>query len=221
MDKKSETLRDESFLGRWSRRKRTEPEQRQDEDVKVAGVVATQHAADAAAAQTGEPAHKDPAAPPADLPNIEDLTPSSDYRRFMQPDVPRASRNAAMKKLFTDPQFNLMDGLDIYIDDYTKEDPRPLEMLIDLAQSRMLRLFDEPEEKEKSTADSPATVVAQGPQEPVSQDALLEPVSGRHLVEDAADGTNPPAAVPAVVAAAVPAAVTVTAAPTTGAKPSV
>lgn len=221
MDKKSETLRDESFLGRWSRRKRTEPEQRQDEDVKVAGVVATQHAADAAAAQTGEPAHKDAAAPPADLPNIEDLTPSSDYRRFMQPDVPRASRNAAMKKLFTDPHFNLMDGLDIYIDDYTKEDPIPLEMLKDLAQSRMLKLFDEPEEKEKSTADIPETVGAQGSQQSVPQDALLEPVFGGHLVEEPAASISLPAVVPAVAPVAVPDAVTVTAPPTTGAKPSV
>ena len=37
---------------------------------------------------------------------------------------PRSS-NAAMKKLFTDPHFNVMDGLDIYIDDYRKPDPLP------------------------------------------------------------------------------------------------
>jgi hypothetical protein len=32
-------------------------------------------------------------------------------------------RNAALKKLFTDPHFNVMDGLDVYIDDYGKPDP--------------------------------------------------------------------------------------------------
>ena len=31
-----------------------------------------------------------------------------------------------MKKLFSDPHFNVMDGLDTYIDDYGKPDPIPL-----------------------------------------------------------------------------------------------
>lgn len=225
MEKKSggagQSAGDESFLGRWSRRKRAEPEQRQDEDAKVSSVAAAQRAADDAGNQPGEPSRNDPAAPPADLPKIEDLTPASDYRRFMQPDVPRASRNAAMKKLFTDPHFNVMDGLDTYIDDYTKEDPIPLEMLRDLAQSRMLKLFDEPEEKEKSTADSPETVGAQGSRQSVPQDAFLEPVFGGHLVEEPAASISLPSVVPAVAPAAVPDAVTVTAPPTTGAKPSV
>jgi hypothetical protein len=34
-------------------------------------------------------------------------------------------KNAAFKKLFADPHFNVMDGLDIYIDDYSKPDPLP------------------------------------------------------------------------------------------------
>jgi len=45
-----------------------------------------------------------------------------------------------------------MDGLDIYIDDYTKADPIPLAMLKDLAQSRMLRLFDYDDEKNSEAA---------------------------------------------------------------------
>ena len=181
MDKKSETLDGESFLGRWSRRKRAEPEQRQDEDAKAASVAAAQRAVDEAVNQSGEPARNDPVAPPVDLPNIEDLTPVSDYRRFMQPDVPRASRNAAMKKLFTDPHFNVMDGLDTYIDDYTKEDPIPLEMLKDLAQSRMLKLFETEEDKEpaaeKSTGTTPEVVAAQASQQALPQEALQQPVS--------------------------------------------
>ena len=36
-----------------------------------------------------------------------------------------------MKKLFSDPHFNVMDGLDTYIDDYGKPDPLPL---VDAAQ---------------------------------------------------------------------------------------
>ena len=40
-----------------------------------------------------------------------------------------------MKKLFSDPHFNVMDGLDTYIDDYGKPDPIPLSMLRRMNQS--------------------------------------------------------------------------------------
>ena len=51
-----------------------------------------------------------------------------------------------MKKLFADPHFNVMDGLDIYIDDYSKPDPIPEAMLRKLASAKFLGLFDEEEE---------------------------------------------------------------------------
>ena len=114
--------RDESFVGRWSRRKRAEPDKREVEDARVAQEQEQQRATEVAARA---PAAAAPVTVPADLPAIETLTQDSDYSRFMQSDVPLASRNAAMKKLFTDPHFNVMDGLDIYIDDYTKADPIP------------------------------------------------------------------------------------------------
>jgi hypothetical protein len=40
-----------------------------------------------------------------------------------------------MKKLFSDPHFNVMDGLDSYIADYGKPDPIPLSMLRLMNQS--------------------------------------------------------------------------------------
>ena len=43
--------------------------------------------------------------------------------------VTPAVKNTALKRLFADPQFNVMDGLDVYIDDYTKADPIPPDML--------------------------------------------------------------------------------------------
>jgi hypothetical protein len=46
-----------------------------------------------------------------------------------------------MKTLFSDPHFNVMDGLDIYIDDYSKPDPLPPGMLEKMVQSSMLGLF--------------------------------------------------------------------------------
>ena len=141
---------DESFVGRWSRRKRAEPEKREVEDVRVvAAREQEQRALDAARA----PAPVAPLTPPADLPAIESLTADSDYGRFMKPDVPLAARNAAMKKLFTDPHFNVMDGLDTYIDDYTKADPIPESMLRGLAQSRMLKLFNYDKEDAEDAAE--------------------------------------------------------------------
>ena len=49
----------------------------------------------------------------------------SDFTRFVTPEVSGEVRNAALKKLFSDPHFNVMDGLDTYIDDYSKPDPLP------------------------------------------------------------------------------------------------
>jgi hypothetical protein len=65
----------------------------------------------------------DPSARP--LPHPSTLTPSSDFTPFMRPSVAPEQRNAALKRLFTDPHFNRMDGLDVYIDDYSKPDPLP------------------------------------------------------------------------------------------------
>ena len=92
------------------------------------------------------------ASPPAkpELPSIDSLTHESDFTGFMASEVDPGLRNQAMKKLFTNPhyQFEKMDKLDIYIDDYSKSDPIPPEMLRSMYQSKSLFLFDD-EEKEK------------------------------------------------------------------------
>jgi hypothetical protein len=59
--------------------------------------------------------------------------------RGVAPDV----KNAAMKKLFTDPHFNVMDRMDIYIDDYSQPDPLPLAMLRQMTSAKTLNLFDD------------------------------------------------------------------------------
>ncbi len=97
-----------------------------------------------------------PATPPTPTPTLADvaeLTRSSDYSRFVARDVTPEVRNAALKKLFTDPQFNVMDGLDTYIDDYGKPDPLPPGMLRQMVQSQLLGLFD----------DEPKVVQTTGP----------------------------------------------------------
>ncbi|MCD6733285.1 MAG: DUF3306 domain-containing protein [Burkholderiaceae bacterium] len=77
----------------------------------------------------------DPAAAEAALPPVESLTPESDFRPFMRAGTDSATRNAALKRLFADPQFNVMDGLDVYIDDYGKTEPIPPPLLARLIEA--------------------------------------------------------------------------------------
>ena len=80
----------------------------------------------------------------APLPTLEDvsaLTRESDYSGFVARGVGPEVRNAALKKLFTDPHFNVMDGLDTYIEDFGVPDPLPPGMLRKMVQSQLLGLF--------------------------------------------------------------------------------
>jgi hypothetical protein len=70
----------------------------------------------------------------------------------MRPGVTADVRNVAMKKLFTDPHFNVMDGLDIYIGDYNTPDPMPAGMLQKMVGAQLLGLFDRPDEAAAKTA---------------------------------------------------------------------
>ena len=81
------------------------------------------------------------------LDDVAKLTKDSDFSTFVSADVGDDVHHAAMKKLFSDPHYNIMDGLDIYIDDYSKEDPLPAGMLEKMVQSSMLGLFKKVEEQ--------------------------------------------------------------------------
>ena len=109
-------------LARWSRRKL---EAARDTTPPVA-------TAPAAPAPTVTGAPATPA--PIELPPVESLTFDSDFTAFLRPEVDADLKRAALKQLFRDPRFNVMDGLDTYIDDYTKADPIPSDMLAGLLQ---------------------------------------------------------------------------------------
>ena len=124
-------MSDENFLSRWSRRKveaRTSPPPA--EEPKPAVAVPAEPAA-AVPAKAAEP-----------LPPVESLTIDSDFSPFMQPGVDPLLRRQALKTLLHDPRFNVMDGLDTYIDDYGKPDPIPPAMLRRMTQSALLGLFE-------------------------------------------------------------------------------
>lgn len=64
------------------------------------------------------------------------LTPDSDYSAFVAQGVDKAVRRVALKRLFSDPHFNLLDGLDIYMGDYNRADPVSASMLAALHQAQ-------------------------------------------------------------------------------------
>lgn len=117
----------EPFLSRWSRLKTDARETPKEE----------------APAEPAPPpaAHEEPAPP---LPPVEELTPESDFKPFMDLKLDEGTRRAALKKLFADPHFNVPDPFEAYSEDYTGGEPIPLEMLKTLNQARKL-LFDEAE----------------------------------------------------------------------------
>jgi hypothetical protein len=77
-----------------------------------------------------------PAGAEAQLPPVEELTLASDFTAFLKDEVSEALRRQALHKLFADPHFNRMDGLDIYIDDYSQPDPIPPEAMAKLKHAR-------------------------------------------------------------------------------------
>jgi hypothetical protein len=94
------------------------------------------------------------APPPPTLEDVQALTADSDFTRFTAADVTPQVKNAAMKKLFADPRYNVMDGLDVYTGDYSKPDPIPAAMLRQLVSAKFLGLFDEEEKQEQAAREA-------------------------------------------------------------------
>lgn len=116
----------------------------------------------------------------ADIPDAEallaQLGPDSDFGQFLRQEISEEVRRKAMKTLFAEPHFNVMDGLDTYIDDYTISDPIPEAMLATLTQARGL-LFDAPPEEAAVAAETPADcdILAGAGQNVPEASAVAEP----------------------------------------------
>lgn len=146
-------------LSRWSRRK-------------LEAARAAPPAADIAPAPPAVPASAPPssgsaattpvaaAAAEGERPDVETLTFESDFGRFLKPDVDPATQRAALKKLFGDPRFNVMDGLDTYVDDYTQADPMPAGLLSKLGNVYAMSKEDAPASGEQSIKTAPDAVPA-------------------------------------------------------------
>ncbi len=191
---------DASFLSRWSRRKAqvrqgVEPPAQQALPVSTAGVAEVAPAAGivpheppAPPAAMPAPTEAQPEVPKPTMADVQALTQESDFSRFVARDVDPEVKNLAMKKLFADPHYNVMDGLDTYIDDYNTPDPIPAAMFKQLVQARMLGLLDDELEDQVPAAGS-ATEAAASVVPPAtgadSDQVLAEDAAAQSDVEEA------------------------------------
>lgn len=181
-----------SSLKRWSQRKR-EAARGAPASADPAPAVALVGTPDAKVAPapvaTAPPAPVTATAPA--LPAIESLTADSDFTVFLQPKVDETLKRQALRKLFADPRFNVMDGLDVYIDDYSKSVPIPPDVLARLVQ---LRQIVEPppfpgDRPPESAAGTPVVAAQQTPA------AVPAPVAASVITPEVGPDTPPPATV--------------------------
>ncbi|WP_051849472.1 DUF3306 domain-containing protein [Thiomonas sp. FB-Cd] len=137
-------------LARWSRRKLQAQSRRMDDGATRATGAAPVHPSPPAAAEAqavGEAAVRE--APT--MQELESLDHSADLRRFIAREVDESVRCAALRKIFQDPRFNVMDGLDTYIDDYNVASPVPVSMLDRLRHAASGVVVAQPDEEPPAT----------------------------------------------------------------------
>lgn len=170
----------DDFFARWSRPRQPESE------------LARRQAPVVDPADSGPRAPTQPLEQPA--PTIEEasrLTSDSDYSRFIARGVDESVKRLAMKRLFSDPRFNLMDGLDTYIDNYNIFEPIPPSMLGELNHAKvllaplaqlekpLLELIQQVRPADLATPPGGADIAAASPPEPGQASArLAEPDPG-------------------------------------------
>src|SRR5437763_7399501 len=170
-------------LRRWSARKLAA--------VQEATVARPPEAAPAAVPSVALPPNAEPVAEPSPLPPVESLTFDSDFTAFLKPEVDEALKRKALKKLLHDPRFNVMDGLDVYIDDYSKPDPIEPEVVRQLMQARYL--FDPPKTRVNERGfveDVPADV--ENPAEVAAAEQSAQPIAeAQDAATEAAEPQSP------------------------------
>ena len=179
------------FLSRWSSRKIAAKDAQ--ETAATEAAQASLPVSDGQPVSAGKEAGAPTAAAPVvPLPPVDSLRGiASEYHEFLKPGVDEVLKRAALKKLFNDPHFGFaaMDKLDIYIDDYSIEDPIPEALLRKLNQSKSLFLFEEkkaegtdPDQLIVDVVPQPAAVPADdGTPASLSPVSAVSPIAPRAL----------------------------------------
>ena len=176
---------EEGFLRRWARLKATP-------DPAPSGAARSMDDPAQPIVHTAAPPA---AAPKRQVPTLEDvarLTPQSDFSAFVGGGVDPAVRRLALKKLFADPNFAVMDGLDIYISDYNKASPLTAAMLASLSHApglltRLLGKNDETGQAAGHDINPDSTLAAQ---DGVPSPYPAGPAATAHSPGDPALGTD-------------------------------
>jgi hypothetical protein len=156
----------EGFFERWSRRKQQVKEGEVPEEVVAVPAEAAPVVEAARPHPNPPPEGEGETPPPPTLADTEALTSESDFKPFLASNVAPEVKNAALKKLFADPHFNVMDGLDTYIDDYSVSTPIPESVLRQMASAKFMKLFEEQPDKNPQ-GDAMPDVAQSTPTDPV------------------------------------------------------
>ena len=152
------------FLGRWSRRKLEVKEQREKAPLPTPEATASP----LETPRPDRPPEGEGEQSPLTLADTETLTIDSDFKPFLARAVAPEVKNAAFRKLFADPHFNVMDRLDIYIDDYSIPSPLPESVLRQMASAKFLNLFEEEDDPEPA-AGAEAAAARETPRDEVPE----------------------------------------------------
>jgi len=163
----------EGVLSRWSRLKRESARASGETEAVTDTEVPADQEALVAANESGEDVETvqpvDVDEPSTELPSLDELGPDSDFRGFMKPDVDDGVRRAALKQLFSDPHFNVADGLDVYAEDYTKLESMAPAMVAGLKHAQRLLFGGAEDEKQVDTAG-----IARDVEQPVDDEQARE-----------------------------------------------
>ena len=123
--------------------------------------------------------------PPPTLEDVAALTPDSDFTSFVARGVDETVQRSALKKLFSDPRFNVMDGLDTYIEDYGKFEPIPAAMLasmnhaqallkpLERLENSLMQLLETPDEPPQEAQEAQAEADQENiPEKPADDDTI-------------------------------------------------
>jgi hypothetical protein len=176
---------EEPFMSRWSRLKARS--RAPAAPVAEAGTALPQAGDDTPPRAGQDPAPPQaapqaPAAPPPELPDIDLLGEDSDYSAFLAEGVDATLRRKALRKLFHSPKFNVLDGLDDYMGDYTQFEPLGSIITADMRHQieRAARLAEQAlaEDGERPASADPAAAAA------VAAEAATAEDSSDHATEN-------------------------------------
>lgn len=182
----------ENFLSRWSKRKLEVREQ--EKLVETTALESGKSIVQPANAQEGSLTTQaklgttadisEPVVPPPTEADLQAVEQGGDIKAFLVDKVSQDLKNKAFKALFSRPEFNVMDGLDIYIDDYSKFTPLSQEDIGKMTFSK--QLLSRPDLDLPKTGDIQENLQALMDKVPEAEKSP-EPVPDYHHPDESAD----------------------------------